>query len=75
MEESPRKTLYREDSLGGEQNRVRPRGYSFEDLIDDDEESVHHKLAKTGREQVRDNQEEVSVPRPLHFFFFRCQRR
>ncbi|QDZ19569.1 hypothetical protein HOP50_03g20870 [Chloropicon primus] len=52
MEDSTRKTLYREDSLGGQQNRVRPRGYSFYDLIEQEEqEEQQHKLARTRVQQ------------------------
>ena len=53
MDSEERKTLYREDSLGGDHNRVRPRGYSFEDLIEEEEE-IQHKVART-KEQVSSN--------------------
>ena len=45
MEDSARKTFYRKDSGGDEQNRVRPRAYSFEDIIE--EEEVRTKVART----------------------------
>ena len=52
--DSTRKTLYREDSLGGDQNRVRPRSYSFYDLIEDQEQGDQlSKQRRTREQQVR----------------------
>lgn len=52
--DSTGKTLYREDSLGGDQNRVRPRSYSFYDLIEDQEQGDQlSKQRRTREQQVR----------------------
>ena len=52
--DSTRKTLYREDSLGGDQNRVRPRSYSFYDLIEDQDQGDQlSKHRRTREQQVR----------------------